>query len=350
MGNNCATGNSEAKGRWQFLGSFFGTVGHDNPTLNPYMSLISTWQNSKNTPTFYDLQDAGPTAGLIQDAAGNLYGTTYGAVQTSDSNKLQGAGTVFKWTPGTGLKAIRIFHSLEFPPGYGGGSADGFYPSGKLLLDGDYLYGTTEQGGALGSGKSGTIFRIDLKNNNPFDNYKVLHNFEAAKKNGVVQPYARAPIGENYYTNPYANRYSGLIKGSDGYLYGVRRDGGDFNAGTIFRLKPDGNAYEILYSFPANQGTPAFELVEVDKGIFYGTTQAGGDYGQGSIFRFYLPKKQLLTIQSFSDSHWVGGVPSTALVFGHDKKDLYGGTRVPGDRNSHDNAKGSVYRVPLALN
>ena len=81
-----------------------------------------------------------PVAGLIQDAAGNLYGTT-----TRSSN---GAGLVFELTPSGSLKVLYNFQGLP----------DGGSPVGSLVRDAvGNLYGTTAEGGAYGRG---TIFEV----------------------------------------------------------------------------------------------------------------------------------------------------------------------------------------------
>jgi uncharacterized repeat protein (TIGR03803 family) len=77
-----------------------------------------------------------PRAGLIFDAAGNLYGTTTGG-GTSNS------GTVFELTPtGGGGWTGQVLYSF-------GNTPDGAYSNAGLIFDAaGNLYGTTELGGA----------------------------------------------------------------------------------------------------------------------------------------------------------------------------------------------------------
>jgi uncharacterized repeat protein (TIGR03803 family) len=85
---------------------------------------------------------ASPFAGLVRDAAGNLYGSTYygGAYNF---------GTVFKVNT-SGSKTI--LHDFA-------GGSDGAYPYAGLILDAaGNLYGTTVGGGAYGYG---TVFVLD---------------------------------------------------------------------------------------------------------------------------------------------------------------------------------------------
>ncbi|HXM61564.1 MAG TPA: choice-of-anchor tandem repeat GloVer-containing protein [Terriglobales bacterium] len=86
-----------------------------------------------------------PVAGLLMDAAGNLYGTTMlGITETSCGG---GCGALFKLTPGTGGNwTYKVVHDF-------GKGTDGYHPSGDLILDSTgNLYGTTQAGGAQGSG------------------------------------------------------------------------------------------------------------------------------------------------------------------------------------------------------
>ena len=88
---------------------------------------------------------ANPYAGLVADQLGNLYGT---AVQGGTNGK----GVVFKLTPGAKRKwKEEVLHSF-------GGTGDGAYPVGGLTFDkAGNLYGTTEAGGAS---DNGTVFEI----------------------------------------------------------------------------------------------------------------------------------------------------------------------------------------------
>ena len=141
---------------------------------------------------------ANPEAGLIADAAGDLYGTTFdgGANQQ---------GTVFRLAPdGT----MTILHSFA-------GGSDGEGPEAGLLLDaGGNLYGTTYQGGSTacdGAG-CGTIFKIAADGTET-----VLHAFK--KKSQGINP--EAPLA--------ADR--------KGNLYSTASYGGTEDFGTIFELK-----------------------------------------------------------------------------------------------------------------
>jgi uncharacterized repeat protein (TIGR03803 family) len=80
-----------------------------------------------------------PTAGLVRDASGNLYGTT-------NSGGLVGSGTIFKLSS-AGKETL--LHSFVY--------ADGSGPNGALIRDSaGNLYGTTSNGGS----GYGTVFKV----------------------------------------------------------------------------------------------------------------------------------------------------------------------------------------------
>jgi uncharacterized repeat protein (TIGR03803 family) len=86
-----------------------------------------------------------PQAGLIFDAAGNLYGTTSQGGSSS-------AGMVFELTPaGGGTWTEKVLYSFH-------GGADGSSPRAGLIFDAaGNLYGTTYNGGTT---FAGTVFEL----------------------------------------------------------------------------------------------------------------------------------------------------------------------------------------------
>jgi uncharacterized repeat protein (TIGR03803 family) len=196
-----------------------------------------------------------PYGALLQAADGNFYGTTY-------SGGTFGEGNVYRITPGGTFTTLYSFCPKKT-------CADGRNPAAGLTqgVDGD-LYGTTEQGGVSGvncfrSG-CGVIFKITLDGQ-----FTTVYSFcsQAACTEG---------------NNPYA----GLIRGSNGNLFGVTPDGGAGGHGAVFQFVPESAMLTTLYGFDTTDGQHAFNgLVQFTGGSFYGTTQTGGDSGGfGTVF------------------------------------------------------------------
>jgi uncharacterized repeat protein (TIGR03803 family) len=92
----------------------------------------------------------GPTASLILDDAGDLYGTTSEGGPGEPQGCFYGCGTVYTMqTGGTGYTILHFFNSL---------TGDGAFPN-ALLLDGSTgkFYGTTSEGG---SSHIGTVYQL----------------------------------------------------------------------------------------------------------------------------------------------------------------------------------------------
>jgi uncharacterized repeat protein (TIGR03803 family) len=151
-----------------------------------------------------------PVAGVIFDAAGNLYGTTYFGGDFSSCQL--GCGVVFELTStADGEWMERVLHTFNSNGG------DGIGPSASLIFDADgNLYGAALLAGAYGCG---AVFKLSPTASGRWAE-NVLHNF---KNNS----------GDGCY--PWTN----LIFDAAGNLYGTTETGGDGNGG-------DGVAFEII--------------------------------------------------------------------------------------------------------
>ncbi len=134
-----------------------------------------------------------PQAGLMRDAAGNLYGVTL-------HGGTSGAGVVFKLDTAGKQSVLYTFS----------GGADGANPVASLIQDADgNLYGTAANGGASGVG---VVFKLDTAGKQT-----VLHSFN--KKDGAFPGAA-------------------LVRDVDGNFYGTTAGGGAFGKGVVFKLTP----------------------------------------------------------------------------------------------------------------
>jgi uncharacterized repeat protein (TIGR03803 family) len=156
---------------------------------------LTTLYAFKGTP-----DAASPYGGLIADASGNLYGTTY-------YGGASGLGSVFKLAlGGKGRYRERVLYS--FKGGSDGSSSTSTLAFGKPGV----LYGTASAGG--GTCGCGTIFEVDARSGNE----QTLHRFG----NGTDGAYP----------------YYGLTADGNGNFVGTTVAGGSFGQGTVFEFKP----------------------------------------------------------------------------------------------------------------
>jgi uncharacterized repeat protein (TIGR03803 family) len=241
-----------------------------------------------------------PVAGVIMDAEGNLYGTTY-------TGGVYGAGTVFRLTP-QGVETV--LHS------FASDSTDGGYPWAGLIMDNNgNLYGTTRSGGTgyEGIGGGGTVFEISANGE-----YSILHNFAGVPSDGS---FVNASVTFDSQGNLYGTTYYG---GADAY-----------NTGTVFKLTPGSNGSwdeTLLYNFTdlaAACQNPTSAVVFDAAGSLYGTTAYGGTYGGGCLYSL-SPTGKLATVHAFGES------PDGAQPYGNllmSEGYLYGVTIYGGNKN-----------------
>jgi len=222
-----------------------------------------------------------PDAGLVMDASGALYGTTfnggaYHQVGVCATSGPTGCGTVFKLTPsGTGYHESLVWSF--------GNNEDGFNPEADLLVDSSgAIYGTTVNGGAYGYG---TVFRLTQSGSKYTE--QILWSLGSGQD-------AKNPQG-------------GLLPGAGGTLFGTTVRGGTgmtagcTGCGSVFELMPKGSLYteRVLFSFCtaidrrrmapnlgcADGALPYGTLISDPSGALYGTTSYGGTGGYGTVFK-----------------------------------------------------------------
>jgi uncharacterized repeat protein (TIGR03803 family) len=183
--------------------------------------------------------------GVVQDAAGNWYGTTFsGQSATGQKN-----GLVYRLDR---AGHATVLHNFT-------GGDDGANPyDGVILGPKGTLYGTAVGGGTA---NNGVVFEIDASGNE-----HVLYNFSGGNDGG-------GPLG-------------GLVRDAAGNLYGTTSGGGTSGAGVVFKVEPNGHE-SVLYSFTggADGNSPIAGLLRDSEGNLYGTTSAGGTANQGTVFK-----------------------------------------------------------------
>jgi uncharacterized repeat protein (TIGR03803 family) len=169
--------------------------------------LSPTPRGAWQTTVLYDFKGApdaaNPYGGLIFDAAGNLYGTTY-------FGGTSGMGTVFQLIPGpNGSWQENVLYNFQ-------GGTDGSLPTTTLVFNAaGSLYGTTSTGGRP-SCDCGTLFKLTLSRGSW--NEKIVHFFGKGRDGS----------SPNY----------GLKFDQAGNLYGTTPVGGTGGQGTVFQLTP----------------------------------------------------------------------------------------------------------------
>jgi uncharacterized repeat protein (TIGR03803 family) len=267
-----------------------------------------------------------PYAGLVSDAAGNIYGTT-------QIGGAYGAGTVFKLSPSSNGKwEFSVLYTFT-------GGVDGGNPLGSLVFDpAGHAYSTVSSGGANGLGG---VFELAPPAQNDAGKAwreKVLYSFEGGSDGaipfgnvlfdaagnlwgttsiggtahigcppikGCGTIYALTPTGDGGWKERIVHRFSdafkdgsipraGLVADAAGNLYGTTYEGGDTLAcngdgcGMVYELEfasTNHYTYKKLVDFNVNNGAYAQGPLFIGpNGILFGTTLYGGLDNAGTIF------------------------------------------------------------------
>jgi uncharacterized repeat protein (TIGR03803 family) len=137
--------------------------------------------------------------------------------------------------------------------------------------------------------------------------------------------------------------YSGLVRGTDGYLYGTTFAGGTVECGTVFKISTSGK-FKSIYSFAGgNDGcNPQASVIRDSSGNLYGTTESGGTANVGTVFKINSAGREsvLYAFQGGSD----GAFPITDLI--RDKSgNLYGTTSSGGDYTLCELGCGIAFKI-----
>ncbi len=242
----------------------------------------------------------GPYAGLVADAAGDLFGTT-------QQGGAYGLGSVFEIVRTASGYAASPVTLISFD------HQNGAWPESDLVIDpaGD-LFGTTLRGAA---GNGGVVF-------------------EVAK---TASGYASAITTLDSFSGPNgADPQAGLLADAAGNLFGTTLYGGAYGGGSVFELVRSGTAYTptTLASFTGGNGLmPGADLIADAAGNLFGTTQQGGAYGSGDVFEILKTTAGYaatpVVLASFNGSD--GSQPGGALLMDA-AGDLFGTTSAGGSR------------------
>jgi uncharacterized repeat protein (TIGR03803 family) len=255
---------------------------------------VDTYDSQLSTlATFTGANGANPLSDLVSDAAGDLFGVTYGGGADND-------GTVFEIAKSTGgLTTMASFTG-----------ANGAEPWGVTSDAAGDLFGTTAYGGADGDGAV----------------------FEIAKSTGQLTTLATF-TGANG-ENPYGT----VISDAAGDLFGTTAHGGAGGEGTVFEIAKSTGELTTLATFTgANGATPAGSLTIDAEGDLFGTTANNGAGGDGTVFEIAKSTGELTTLANFTGSN--GGSPERGLTIDA-AGDLFGTTFRGGADND-----GTVFEI-----
>ena len=160
-------------------------------------------------------------------------------------------GVIYKLTP-AGEESVLLNFGVDGSKGTG--------PTGLIFGANGNLYGVTTEGGAGGEG--------------------IVYSLNRAGQETVLYSFPDSPGGYDLTTS--------LASDPSGNLYGVNLFGGlpGFGQGVVYRISPAGQE-TVLYAFePDPDGFFASSGVVFDAaGNLYGETSLGGEYGAGTVYK-----------------------------------------------------------------
>jgi uncharacterized repeat protein (TIGR03803 family) len=280
-------------------GNFYGTTQFGGSSNQGIVFELNGQAQQTILYTFTGKSDGGiPIGRLIRDSSGNLYGVT-----SSGGDATCSCGTVFELATNGSLK---VLHS--FKGGKDGAQNEGQPELGLVMIKGN-LYGSASFGGVSGCDGSlgcGVVFKVT-----PAGKETVLYRFTGQADGAFPQD---------------------LISDQAGNIYGAT--GGSYkqgNAGTIFKMETTGKL-TTLYTFPggATGSSPRWRLIREANGTVYGVTQFGGDTttcalgssGCGVVFKVTAAGKESV-VYTFGKQVRNGEEPSAGLL---DAKGTFFGT------------------------
>ncbi len=262
---------------------------------NPYSETVLHSFNNADGERLY--------GGIVRDKLGNTYGTAWigGANNLGDIYKIAPDGTT------------TVLYSFT-------GGLDGGNPPNTPILEGNFLYGTTESGGS--SGFYGTLYRFNIKTGK----MTILFNF--------TQTSGGFPIGA-------------LLRDGSGNFYGTTQKFGADAAGVIFQFSVKAG-YKILYSFTngADGGDPTSDLSLDQAGNVYGVTNSGNS-NNGTVFKL-TPAGVFTTLYTFPNADLAPSYPNGGLAI--DKNgNIYGTYGLGGtDCDGTGRGCGGIFEITAA--
>jgi hypothetical protein len=310
---------------------------------------------------------AHPSGNLVFDAAGNLYGTTLGGGIPGNCYYQAGCGSVFELSPksdGSWTETV-LYRFQGSPDGFRPAglildAAGNLYGSGGVILDGGgatvYELSPPQRKGGAWTEQTLTTFECCGEAANPIlvldSRGNLIGTTQAPCNTTCGQVFELANVGgvwveTSLYKFPGggngANPMAGVIFDGRGNLYGTTHQGGN-NFGVAFELKHTNGQWRptLLYNFcTANNckdgAHPVASLIFDKAGNLYGTTYDGGTgcskgyKGCGIVFNLTNTKSgwKETIIHRFADDP-DGSQPAEGLTFDN-AGNIYGTTMSGGN-------------------
>jgi len=329
-----------------------------------------------------------PSSPLSRIPCGGFAGTTYGNAASDGT----GSAYIIN-SQGNGTFSFKSIYRYDIS---GSPSNDGQYPYAGLALspDGTTLYGTTQNGGANGSG---ALFSLNWAqatlnpNGNP-SGYNLLTSFSSTANGSrsrstltLDETYnllygTLSSGGPNSAGSIFVSDLSGQILnvipfggswGADPVgkltlphmmpaggnhprlqpeattnidlspitLYGVTISGGSNSCGTVYRVQANGSNFMVLHTFKFSTTDGAYPQggMVLQSNLLYGTTSSGGLNYAGTVFKLDTNGNNFQIIGNF-DNSTLGGSPQGDLI--RSRNTLYGTSYGGGT-----NGGGTVYSI-----
>jgi uncharacterized repeat protein (TIGR03803 family) len=262
---------------------------------------------------FHGNDGAQPYGGLIFDAAGNLYGTTSEGGDYKACPGAHGCGTVFKLTPNAdGSWTESVLHSFNGSDGEFPEAGLVFDAAGNLYGTDTAAFGAHNEGNVFklspnaDGGWTESVLHWFNGSDGGFPGYGALIFDAAGNLYGttLANVFKLSPNADGSWTETVLHSFNGsdgrvplagLIFDAAGNLYGTTSEGGNYKAcprigcGLVFKLTPNTHGSwteSVLHSFNGIDGAiPVAGLIFDAAGNLYSTTSQGGAHNLGNIFK-----------------------------------------------------------------
>jgi uncharacterized repeat protein (TIGR03803 family) len=284
-----------------------GVVFQLTPPSTPPRSALAPWDEEVIFQFNFWSSGAVPSSEVIFDAAGNMYGTTFGGGSTLDGH-YPGSGEDCGYHCGVAYRLTKTNGEWLQTAVYLFTEDTGSNPFAGLVFDQQgNLYGADSY---TGPGGYGTIFKLTPSGSSFVES--TLHSFFTGDGGWVYSTLVMDSAGNLYGGNPgYYNHFDGTVFSintnggfstlyrfgegagpygsltidSAGNLYGTTEIGGANNYGTVFKLTHGSWTYTTIHDFASGDGCAPTGKVLLDaNGNLYGTTSGCGSNGHGTVW------------------------------------------------------------------